>query len=79
MSLLFMRDPYRQKHSLSSYPFFTNLIEKESLGDIFTIERAVILHDMSVFFVKNCLSENSRSEDIRIVYDILKSQFFDII
>lgn len=56
--MLFNRNPFCQ--ASSDAPDLLKLIEKENLGDIFAIERATLLYDISWFTVKNYRSLHPR-------------------
>ncbi|XP_077213689.1 separase isoform X2 [Tasmannia lanceolata] len=58
ISLLFNREPLCQISS--NIVDMLELIGKENPGDIFAVERAAILYNLSWFSVKNCLSVHSR-------------------
>ncbi|CAA7401560.1 unnamed protein product [Spirodela intermedia] len=58
MSLLFDSGPLSQSGACDVR--FLEVVGMENLHDIFPIQRAVLLYDMSLFCVKDCFSEGSR-------------------
>lgn len=58
MSLLFDSGPLGQTGACDVH--FLEVLGMENSYDIFPIQRAVLLYDMSLFCVKDCFSEGSR-------------------